>query len=84
MLVTDEQQQIADAVRDFAQERLRPFAEQWDKAHRFPREAIDEMAALGLFGMLVPEQYGGSDTGYVAYAMALKKSPQATVPARPS
>lgn len=73
MLVTDEQQQIADAVRDFAQERLRPFAEQWDKEHRFPREAIDEMAALGLFGMLVPEQYGGSDTGYVAYAMALEE-----------
>ena len=73
MLVTDEQQQIADAVRAFAQERLRPFAEQWDKAHRFPREAIDEMAALGLFGMLVPEQYGGSDTGYVAYAMALEE-----------
>lgn len=73
MLVTDEQQQIADAVRDFAQERLKPFAEQWDKAHRFPKEAIEEMAGLGLFGMLVPEQYGGSDTGYVAYAMALEE-----------
>ncbi|HEK1009094.1 TPA: acyl-CoA dehydrogenase [Pseudomonas putida] len=73
MLVTDEQQQIVDAIRNFAQERLRPFAEQWDKAHRFPREAIDEMAALGLFGMLVPEQYGGSDTGYVAYALALEE-----------
>ncbi len=73
MLVTDEQQQIADAVRTFAQERLRPFAEQWDKEHRFPKEAIDEMAELGLFGMLVPEQWGGSDTGYVAYAMALEE-----------
>ncbi|MFG0408894.1 acyl-CoA dehydrogenase [Pseudomonas sp. FYR_11] len=73
MLVTDEQQQICDAVRAFAQERLKPFAEQWDKAHRFPREAIDEMAALGLFGMLVPEAWGGSDTGYVAYAMALEE-----------
>lgn len=73
MLVNEEQQQIADAVRSFAQERLRPFAEQWDKDHRFPREAIDEMAALGLFGMLVPEQWGGSDTGYVAYAMALEE-----------
>nr|WP_314875551.1 acyl-CoA dehydrogenase [uncultured Pseudomonas sp.] len=73
MLVTDEQQQIADAVRDFAQERLKPFAEQWDKEHRFPREAIAEMAELGLFGMLVPEQWGGSDTGYVAYAMALEE-----------
>ncbi len=73
MLVTDEQQQIADAVRAFAQERLKPFAEQWDKEHRFPKEAIEEMAQLGLFGMLVPEQWGGSDTGYVAYAMALEE-----------
>ncbi|PTU49353.1 acyl-CoA dehydrogenase [Pseudomonas plecoglossicida] len=73
MLVTDEQQQIADAVRAFAQERLKPFAEQWDREHRFPKEAIDEMAELGLFGMLVPEQWGGSDTGYVAYAMALEE-----------
>ena len=73
MLVTDEQQQIAEAVRAFAQERLKPFAEQWDKEHRFPKEAIDEMAELGLFGMLVPEQWGGSDTGYVAYAMALEE-----------
>ena len=73
MLVTDEQQQIADAVRAFAQERLKPFAEQWDKEHRFPKEAIEEMAGLGLFGMLVPEQWGGSDTGYVAYAMALEE-----------
>ncbi|MBF8781071.1 acyl-CoA dehydrogenase [Pseudomonas fulva] len=73
MLLTEEQQQIVDAVRAFAQERLKPFAEGWDRAHRFPREAIDEMAALGLFGMLVPEQWGGSDTGYVAYAMAVEE-----------
>ena len=73
MLISDEQRQIADAVRDFAQERLRPFAEQWDREHRFPVEAIREMAELGLFGMLVPERWGGSDTGYVAYAMALEE-----------
>ena len=73
MLINDEQQQISDAVRQFAQERLRPFAEQRDREHRFPKEAIQEMAELGLFGMLVPEQWGGSDTGYVAYAMALEE-----------
>ncbi|RAS21286.1 MULTISPECIES: acyl-CoA dehydrogenase [unclassified Pseudomonas] len=73
MLVNEDQQQIADAVRAFAQERLKPFAEQWDKEHRFPKQAIEEMAELGLFGMLVPEQWGGSDTGYVAYAMALEE-----------
>ncbi|AMA45492.1 acyl-CoA dehydrogenase [Pseudomonas monteilii] len=73
MLLSEEQQQITDAVRDFAQERLKPFAEQWDREHRFPRETIEEMAGLGLFGMLVPEQWGGSDTGYVAYAMAVEE-----------
>ncbi len=73
MLVNEEQQQISDASRAFAQERLKPFAEQWDREHRFPREAIQEMAELGLFGMLVPEQWGGSDTGHVAYAMALEE-----------
>ncbi|OLS58955.1 acyl-CoA dehydrogenase [Pseudomonas putida] len=73
MLVNDEQQQIADAARQFAQERLRPFAEAWSREHRFPREAMAEMADMGFFGMLVPEQWGGCDTGYLAYAMALEE-----------
>ncbi|MDR0280682.1 MAG: acyl-CoA dehydrogenase [Paucimonas sp.] len=73
MLVNDEQQQIADAAHQFAQERLRPFAEQWSREHRFPREAMAEMADMGFFGMLVPEQWGGCDTGYLAYAMALEE-----------
>ncbi|PWB35595.1 acyl-CoA dehydrogenase [Pseudomonas sp. SDI] len=73
MLVNDEQQQIADAAQQFAQERLRPFAEQWSREHRFPSEAIAEMAALGFFGMLVPEEWGGCNTGYLAYAMALEE-----------
>lgn len=73
MLATAEQQQIADAARHFAQERLRPFSEQWDRDHSFPRQALAEMAELGFFGMLVPEQWGGSDTGYLAYAMALEE-----------
>ena len=73
MLPTPEQLQIREAAREFAQERLKPFAAEWDKQHRFPREAIDEMAQLGFFGMLVPEQWGGCDTGYQAYAMALEE-----------
>jgi alkylation response protein AidB-like acyl-CoA dehydrogenase len=73
MLPNDEQQQIAEAARQFAQERLRPFAEQWSREHQFPRQAMGEMAELGFFGMLVPEQWGGCDTGYLAYAMALEE-----------
>jgi len=73
MAVTEEQRQVADAVRDFAQERLKPFAAQWDRDHQFPVDAIREMADLGLMGMLVDEQWGGSETDYVAYALALEE-----------
>ncbi|PBJ18075.1 Acyl-CoA dehydrogenase [Pseudomonas sp. ACN8] len=73
MIPNDDQQQIRDMARDFAQERLKPFAAEWDREHRFPKEAIGEMAGLGFFGMLVPEQWGGCDTGYLAYAMALEE-----------
>ena len=73
MIPNDEQLQISDAARQFAQERLKPFAAEWDREHRFPKEAIGEMAELGFFGMLVPEEWGGCDTGYLAYAMALEE-----------
>ena len=73
MLPTEEQTQIRDMARQFAQERLKPFAAEWDREHRFPREAIGEMAELGFFGMLVPEQWGGCETGYLAYAMTLEE-----------
>jgi butyryl-CoA dehydrogenase len=73
MLPTEEQQQISDAARQFSQARIKPFAAQWDRDHAFPRQAVTEMAELGFFGMLVPEQWGGCDTGYLAYAMALEE-----------
>ena len=73
MILTDEQIQIRDAARSFAQERLAPFAAEWDRAHRFPAEALREMGELGFLGMLVPEEYGGSDTGVIAYALALEE-----------
>lgn len=73
MLLSDTQVQIRDAVRDFAQERLAPGAAQRDRDHAFPREELTEMGTLGFLGMLVPEEYGGSDTGTVAYALALEE-----------
>jgi len=73
MLPDEQQRQIRDAARDFAQERLRPFSADWDREHRFPHEAIAEMGQLGFFGMLVPEEWGGCDTGYVAYSMAVEE-----------
>jgi len=73
MLPNEEQRLLGEAARQFAQKRLAPFAAEWDREHRFPEAAIAEMGALGFLGMLVPEQWGGSDTGYLAYAMALEE-----------
>ena len=73
MLLTEDQIQIRDAVRDFAQTRLAPGAAARDREARFPHAELAEMGALGYLGMLVPETYGGSDLGSVAYALALEE-----------
>lgn len=73
MLLTDEQREIADMARQFAQQRLLPFAAEWDREHQFPADALAEMGQLGFLGMLVPEQWGGCDTGYLTYALALEE-----------
>jgi butyryl-CoA dehydrogenase len=73
MLLTELQEQIRDAARDFAQTRLAPGAAQRDRDCSFPRAELEEMGALGFLGMLVPESYGGSETGTVAYALALEE-----------
>lgn len=73
MLLTETQEQIRDAARAFAQQRLAPGAAQRDRDHSFPHDEVAEMGALGFMGMLVPEDYGGSDLGTVAYALALEE-----------
>ena len=73
MIPNEDEIQIREMARQFAQERLRPFAADWDRDHSFPAEAIQEMAQLGFLGMLVPEEWGGAATGHVAYAMALEE-----------
>jgi len=73
MILSEEQQQIRDVARDFARERLLPGAAARDAQHAFPRQELKEMGELGFLGMLVPDSYGGSDTGVVAYAAALEE-----------
>ena len=64
---------IRDAMRDFARERLAPFAAEWDRNSTFPREALRELAGLGAFGMAVPERWGGAGMDYVSLALALEE-----------
>lgn len=73
MILTETQTEIRDAVRAFASARLAPGAAARDREHRFPRDELTEMGALGFLGMLVPEALGGAATDLVSYALALEE-----------
>jgi alkylation response protein AidB-like acyl-CoA dehydrogenase len=73
MILSEEHQMIRDALRTFAQERLAPNAARWDKEHHFPKEELKELAALGAFGVAVPEHLGGAGLDYVSLALVLEE-----------
>ena len=73
MILTEEQELIRDTMRAFAQERLAPFAADWDRNHTFPREALQELAGLGALGMVVPEEWGGAGMDYLSLVLTLEE-----------
>jgi len=65
--LSEELEMLRDMVRDFANEKIAPFADEWDEKHYFPyEEVIKPMGELGLFGAVIPEEYGGSEMGWLA------------------
>lgn len=60
---------IRDAAREFAEKEIAPVAHEFDMKHYFPREIIRKMGDLGFFGCLIPEEYGGTDYGFMAMAL---------------
>ena len=64
--LSDELKAVRDTARDFAENEIAPYADEWEKQHLFPREVIRKMADLGFYGTLVPEQYGGNGLGFLA------------------
>ena len=63
----EELEMLRDMVRDFAAEKIAPFADEWDEKHYFPyEEVVKPMGELGLFGTVIPEEYGGSEMGWLA------------------
>jgi butyryl-CoA dehydrogenase len=72
-MLTDEHRILRDTLREFAQQRLAPHAADWDRNATFPKEALAELAALGTFGIAVPEAYGGAGMDYLALAVALEE-----------
>ena len=73
MLLSPEQEMIRDAIRAYAQERIAPFAADWDRHHTFPAEALRGLGELGAMGMVVPEAWGGAGLDYVSLVLALEE-----------
>ena len=73
MILNEEQTMIQEALRSFSRERLAPNAARWDKEHHFPKAELQELAALGAFGVAVPEALGGAGLDYVSLALVLEE-----------
>ncbi|WPH19997.1 acyl-CoA dehydrogenase family protein [Variovorax paradoxus] len=73
MLLSADQEAIRDAVRDFSQAELWPNAPKWDREHSFPKEAHQGLAALGAYGICVPEEHGGAGLDYLTLALVLEE-----------
>ena len=73
MILTQEQEMVRDSMRAFAQERLAPFAAEWDRDHTFPAQALKELGELGALGMCVPEEWGGAGMDYMSLVLTLEE-----------
>ena len=73
MILTQEQEMIRDTMRAFAQERLAPFAAEWDRNHTFPADALKELGELGAMGMVVPEEWDGAGMDYMSLVLTLEE-----------
>jgi len=71
--LTEEQRQVRDLCRQFADEELRPNARRWDADHEFPREAVKKLGEMGLMGVAIPPEWGGAGMDSVSYAIAMEE-----------
>jgi alkylation response protein AidB-like acyl-CoA dehydrogenase len=69
--LTENQHMISDMIRDFGDKHIRPKLMEWDESQEFPREVFHKLGELGLMGVLVPTEYGGSGFGYTEYVTAI-------------
>jgi len=66
-------QQVAHTARDFANQYIKPHVMEWDETQEFPRQLFKEMGNLGMMGVLVPEEYGGSGLSYIEYVTIIQE-----------
>src|SRR5262249_26487139 len=71
--ITDEQRAICEMVHQFADEQIIPNAEHYDHEHELPEPIVEQMKELGLFGVTIPEEYGGMGLDLTTYAMIVEE-----------
>jgi alkylation response protein AidB-like acyl-CoA dehydrogenase len=71
--LTDEQRQLKDAVRAFAEGEIAPHVSEWDEKSEFPAEVVKKLGPMGLMGVIFPEELGGAGMGYVEYVLAIEE-----------
>ncbi len=71
--MSETQKMIAESVRDFAEQHIRPNIMKWDESQEFPVSVFKQLGEMGLMGVLVPEEYGGSGLSYFDYVTAIKE-----------
>ncbi|WP_329092282.1 acyl-CoA dehydrogenase family protein [Actinomadura citrea] len=71
--LTEEQRLFRDTLRDFVDREIRPVVQEWEAADRYPTEIVETMKDLGLFGLTVPEEYGGLDADMVSFALVFEE-----------
>ncbi len=69
----EEHEAFRKVVREFAETELAPYTAEWDERHEFPLDAVDKMGKLGLFGLPVPEEYGGSGGDFTSLCIAIEE-----------
>lgn len=69
----DEYKMIQKMYREFAEKEIKPLAEEIDEEERFPRESVEKMAEMGMFGIPFPEKYGGEESDYITYVIAIEE-----------
>ena len=74
----DEVDQLRESVQDFAQDKIAPRAEEIDRSNKFPRDLWPQMGSIGLHGITVEEEFGGSGLGYLAHCVAMEEVSRAS------
>jgi alkylation response protein AidB-like acyl-CoA dehydrogenase len=72
-VLTEDQEHLRREIREFASREIAPYVSKWDESNEFPMAAIKKLGAMGLMGVIIPQEYGGAGLGYVDYVLTIEE-----------